>query len=101
MTPRRDAFLVSKSLLLVVFFLLASAAPLVSPAEEPARLSEAVSPAMTSLHTATDGFGHDFGGSTIVHDGLDDANVRMESLLEGLNEPSVLCSTMNSLERLI
>ena len=83
MTPRRDAFLVSKSLLLVVFFLLASATPLVPPAEEPARLGDAVSPAMTSLHTATDGFGHDFGGTNIVHDGLDDANVRMESLLEG------------------
>jgi len=86
MTPRRDAFLVSKSLLLVVFFLLASVTPLVSPAEEPSVLSDAPSPAMTSLHSASDGYGHDFGGANIVHDGLDDASVRMESLLESFEQ---------------
>ena len=83
MTPPRDSRILGQSIALVVVFLLSLLGPMVGPVNQPAtELDEQPSVQFSSPFSANSGHGHDFGGMSIVYDGLDQAMVRQESLID-------------------
>jgi len=83
MTPPRDSRLLSQSIVLVGFFLLSICSPMVGPVHQEAPvLDKARSVQFSSPFTAESGYGHDFGGMTVNYDGLDQAMVRQESVID-------------------
>ena len=83
MTPPRDTNLVSQSIVLACLFLLSLLSPMASPLQPSVtELGEELQVQSSSPFTAQSGYGHDFGGMSVTYDGLDQALVRQESLLD-------------------
>ena len=83
MTAPRDTNLVSQSIVLACLFLLSLLSPMANPLQPSAtELGEEMQVQSSSPFTAQSGYGHDFGGMSVTYDGLDQALVRQESLLD-------------------
>lgn len=72
----------TKSVLMIICFFLASMSPLLSPDIVSELGDNPLQSSFSSPFNQTSGYGHDFASTTISFDGLDEATVRDESILD-------------------